>query len=115
MDENYQLFEGILQKYFDGNDVSGSKLRNPQVSLLRVEEGTWRNFWTEKAVYEMRTTEETDRFSTFSMYADVKHGELIVRKRRGNLLVDLMSTYKTRQDKFPLPLTLENSFQVPLN
>lgn len=115
MNENYQLFEQIFQKFFDGNEVSGYKIRNPEVFLLRVKEGTWKNLWIEEAVYELRTTEETDRFNTFSLYESVKHGELIVRKKGGKLLVDLMTTYKTPQNKFPLPLTLENSFQISLN
>lgn len=115
MKENYCLFEQILQKYFDNKAVSGILLKNPRVSLVRIEEGTWKNFWDEKAIYDLTTTEKTDRFSTFSLYADINHGKLIVKKKNSQLLVDLMTKYKTSNWRGEKGLTLENSFEVPLN
>lgn len=112
MSNNYSLFEQTLQQYFTNIEVSGRRLKNPEVSLLRIEQGTWKNFWTQKAIYELTTTEKTDQFSTFSLYSGVKHGELIVTKKRNKLLVDLMTRYKTSNWRGEKGLTLENSFQI---
>ncbi|MCA9459418.1 MAG: hypothetical protein KC550_02605 [Nanoarchaeota archaeon] len=90
-------------------------MRNPKVSLIRVEEGSWKNFFIEKAVYGLSSIEEAERFSTFSTFDVVKRDELIVRKKRGNLLVDLMSRYKTPVWRGETGLTLESSYLVPLN
>lgn len=115
MKENYQLFETTLGKYFNQAHVSGSKLENAKAILIEIKEGTWRNFWNERAVYDLETTEETDRFATFSMYATRSVGKLLVKKKKDGLLVDLMTRYKSWQGRIPVPLTLENSFKVSLN
>jgi len=40
MKENYGQYEQVLQDHFNGIKLSGKRVRNPEVSLLRVEEGS---------------------------------------------------------------------------
>jgi len=114
MKTNYNQFEKRLERSIKNVCISGTRIYDPRVSLLKVDKGNWKNLWSEKAVYELVGSDCGDKFSGFTCYSHMKYGEFVVRKKKNKLLVDLMTTYKTRRDQNPIPLTIENSFEIPL-
>lgn len=113
MNQDLGGVEKVLSEFFNNREVSGIRLKNPEIILIEESKASWRNLWNVKTRYEVRTLEETDSFSSFSLYSNKKHAEIIVKQKRNKLVVDVMSNYKTPQNTYPLPLTLEDSFEIP--
>jgi len=50
----YKSFEIILEEHFKNSDsFKYGKKDNIKITYKKLEEGTWKNLWNEKAVYEV--------------------------------------------------------------